>query len=103
MLFSAFFTLSSAMMFVSIRAIGDNVHTSVKNYHFGVVGVLLTMSFILYQDPSFFAFWKLGTPEYSRSSGQIIVEIVVGVFGWMALESLTKGLSTVKSGTMAAF
>lgn len=103
MLFAAGFSLSSAMKYISIRAIGDNVHTSVKNYYFGLVGAIFTLIVNIYLDPGFFAFWKIGTDQYTMTMDQFYVAFVVGIFGWLSQETLAQGLSAVKSGTMAAF
>lgn len=103
MTFAAGFSVCSAMKYISIRAIGDNVHTSVKNYYFGLVGAVFTLLVNLYLDPGFFAFWKIGSGKYALTAGQFNVSLVVGIFGWMSQETLAQGLSAVKSGTMAGF
>ena len=103
MIFSLGFTVCSAMKYISIRAIGDNVHVSVKNYYFGLIGALFTIVINFYFDPGFFAFWKIGQEDYAMSLGQFNVAFFVGILGWWSQETLAQGLSTVKSGTMAAF
>lgn len=102
-IFTAGFTVCSAMKYISIRAIGDNVHTSVKNYYFGLTGSIFTLALNLYLDPGFFAIWRLGQPTYSMTPDQFWVILIVGILGWLSQETLAQGLSTVKSGTMAAF
>ena len=56
------------MEFISIRAIGDNIHTSVKNYYFGLVGLITSVLINLFIDPKFFQFWKIGTDQYAMST-----------------------------------
>ena len=62
--FGVAYSLSAAMKVVSIRAIGDNIHTSVKNYYFGLWGLVVTVIANFYLDPGFFAFWNIGTKNY---------------------------------------
>lgn len=69
LVFSLGFTVCSAMKYISIRAIGDNVHTSVKNYYFGLIGAIFTIIINLYFDPGFFELWKIGSPGYAMTMG----------------------------------
>lgn len=41
--FALLFSIFSSMKLISIRAIGENIHTSVKNYYFGVIGSVVTV------------------------------------------------------------
>jgi len=62
--FGVAFSLCAAMKVVAIRAIGDNIHTSVKNYYFGLWGLIVTVIANFFLDPGFFAFWNIGTKKY---------------------------------------
>lgn len=42
-IFAVGYCICAAMKYIMIRGIGDNVHTSVKNYYFGFVGCVFTM------------------------------------------------------------
>ena len=42
-IFALTYSVFSAMKYISIRAIGDDIHTSVKNYYFGVMGGIFTL------------------------------------------------------------
>lgn len=57
LLSSAAFTICTAMKYISIRCIGENMHPSIKNYHLGLSGVALSLLITAYLDPGFFAFW----------------------------------------------
>jgi len=75
------------MKFVTIRAIGETVHTSIKNYYFGIVGVFFTLIFNIFYDPGMYKFWEIGTGKYcdGRLGGpQLIVIGFVGFFGLLS-------------------
>jgi hypothetical protein len=46
-----FFTVLSAMNFLSMREIGIRVHTSVKSFYFGGVSIIISLIFILFYEP----------------------------------------------------
>ena len=53
-IFGIAFAFTCAMKFVTIRAIGDTIHTSIKNYYFGTLGVFSTLIINIFADPEFF-------------------------------------------------
>ena len=59
--FTVLLLLFSGIQFVSIRAIGDNFHASIKNYYLGMAGTIVTLVANLYFEPAFFEFNKIGT------------------------------------------
>jgi len=79
------------MKFVTIRAIGETVHTSIKNYYFGIVGVIFTMIFNIFYDPAMYKFWEIGTNDYCGGKlgrQQLIVVAFVGFFGLLSQEAM---------------
>lgn len=70
------------MKLISIRAIGENVHTSVKNYYFGVIGGIVTLLANCYLDPSFFKVWEIGSSSYCMDLSQFVIYLIVAFFGW---------------------
>ena len=101
--FALLFSIFSSMKLISIRAIGENIHTSVKNYYFGVIGSVVTLIANVFLQPSFFEFWKVGTSSYVMDMPQFGIYVIVALFGWASQECLARGLSAVQTGTIAAF
>lgn len=58
------YAFSAAMKIVAIRATGDDIHTSVKNYYLGLWIFTVSVIVNFYLDPGFFAFWNIGTKNY---------------------------------------
>lgn len=81
-IFCGGFAITSAFKYITIRAIGDNVHTSVKNYYFGVIGCIFTVIANIFMQPEWFAIWKIGTPEYVMSPSDFGSALAVGVLGY---------------------
>lgn len=93
----------SGLRSVAIRKIGDNIHSSVKNFYFGLSSTVILLIANTFIQPEFFQFWKIGTPQYCMSTAEFLVAFTAGFFGWASQESLALALSAVKSGTLAAF
>lgn len=94
-IFCLLFMVFSSMKLISIRAIGENVHTSIKNYYFGVVGGIVCLIVNLFLDPNFYCFWLIGTDEYEMTKDQLIIYLIVAFFGYASQECLAQGLSAV--------
>lgn len=101
--FGFLFAICSAMKFITIRAIGDNIHSSLKNYYFGLLSTLAALIACSVTAPNFFKPWLIGTPEYPLNKYQFYSSLIVGFFGWTSQESLSLALGSIKSGTTAAF
>lgn len=82
MCFAAGYCICSAFKFIMIRAIGDNVHTSVKNYYFGFIGGVFTIIVNFFLDPGFYKVWNIGTSEYTMSPDMFYSALTVGFFGF---------------------
>ena len=52
--FAALFAIFSSMRMISIRKIGENVHTSIKNYYFGLVTLVVTLIANIFIDPKIY-------------------------------------------------
>ena len=59
--FALLFSVFSSMRMISIKKIGEGVHTSIKNYYFGLVTLVVTLIANLFIDPEIYKFWKIGT------------------------------------------
>jgi len=103
LVFGFLFAICSAMKFITIRAIGDNIHSSLKNYYFGLLSTLAALIACVFVAPNFFKPWLIGTPEYPLDKAQFYSSLIVGFFGWTSQESLALALGSIKSGTTAAF
>jgi len=103
LLFGFLFSISSSLKFLAIRAIGDNIHSSLKNYYFGVLATLSSLIACAFLAPNFFKIWLIGTAAYPLNKAQFISALVVGLFEWASITSLTLALGSIKSGTAAAF
>ena len=103
LMFGGLFAIFSAMKFITIRAIGDNVHSSLKNYYFGILSTLTCLTGLVFSSPNFFKPWLIGTVAYPLNQAQLIAATIVGLFGFASQETLTLALGSIKSGTVAAF
>ena len=103
LIFALLFSVFSSMKLISIRAIGENVHSSIKNFYFGVIGFFVMLVVNAFLQPEFYKFWLIGTNEYVMNLQQLTAYIVVALFGWASQECLARGLSIVQTGTIAAF
>ena len=97
------FAVFSALNFLSMREIGNCVHSSIKTFYFGAISTGIMIVWLAFTDIEFYHFWKIGSPEYAMSMDQFWACMVIGFFSWTAQESLSIALTSVKSGTTAAF
>jgi len=82
---------------------GVTVHSSHKNYYFGLSSLIGAGVAAVLMVPKFYMPWKFGTNDYPLDSQKLLFSIIVGVFGWASQEALTLSLRSVKSGTVASF
>ena len=80
--FAAGYMICTALKFISIRAIGDDVSACVKNYYLGVYGTLFTLGMNFYVDPQAYHVWLIGTPKYAMSKEQFGLAVFIGLIGW---------------------
>jgi len=97
------FAMFSALNFLKMREIGHGVHSSVKTFYFGVLSSSLTAIFMVFYQPSIYLLWNFGKADYPMTIPQFWGCMMVGLFSWMAQESLSLALTTVKSGTTSGF
>jgi len=64
LMFGGLFAVFSSINYMAIRAIGDNVHSSLKNYYFGILSTLTALFGIAMSSPNFFKPWLIGTAAY---------------------------------------
>jgi len=89
--------------FLAIRSIGDNIHSSMKNYYFGISSTVIQLIWVAFQYPEFFNPTLIGTESYPLNGDQLLWTFIAGVIGWASQESLTLALGSVKAGTVAGF
>ena len=97
------FTVVNAMKFIAMRELVNSVHSSVKTLHFGIFSTILVLIFMMFYEPTYYAFWLMGTDEYPMTGSQFLGCFIIGFFSWSSQESLSLALTTVKSGTTAVF
>ncbi len=103
LVFGGLFAIASSMKFITIRKIGDNIHSSLKMYYFGILSTLGALVTCALTAPNFFKPWLIGTALYPLNKAQFISSLIVGFLAWASQESLTLALGSIKSGTVAAF
>jgi len=67
LVFGVLFSVFASMKMITIRAIGDNVHPSLKNYYFGVLSTVTALVTCAINTPNFFKPWLIGTAAYPLS------------------------------------
>ena len=101
--FAVSFTVCNALKFLAMSELGNMVHSSVKTFWFGVFSTVVTIIYLMFEDPQLFLFWNMGQPQYSINSDQFFGAFIIGFFSWAGQESLSLALTKVKNGSTAAF
>lgn len=101
--FGLLYSFTGAMKYITIRAIGDNVHSSIKIYYSGTIGLAATIVICLFTNPEVYKVWDIGTKYYTIDPRQLVVYCIVGFSSYVAKATQILALSAVKSGTLAAF
>lgn len=101
--FGVLFAILSAMNFITIRQMSNNMYVSLKTYYFGVMATGLSFLLCVVVSPKLLNFSLIGTPEYPLTLPALNGCIIVGIFSYISQDAMSIALGIVKSGTVAGF
>ena len=97
------YTIFSSLNYLKMREMGNQIHSAIKTYYFGLLCTSLSLVYATYMDPTILKLWLIGTPYYPISLAQFTASLGVGFFSWANQECLSLCLTVVKQGTSSAF
>ena len=82
--------------FLAIRRIGKNVHCSVKQMYFGMIGLVFSIVYLLITQPEYFTKF-----EYTKQ--MLILTILTAFFFYIMQMTLSMSLVNLRVGTVCCF
>ena len=76
------FCFVAAMNTISMREMGNMVHSSVKTFYFGALSSILTIIFFVFYNPAYLMLWTSNGDNYTFKGDELFAGIVIGFFAW---------------------
>lgn len=89
-------SVAGTFNFLAVRKIGKNVHSSVKQMYLGIVGLILSIFYLLITQPEYFY-----QSQYTRQMATLTA--ITAFFFYIMQMSLSLALENLKAGTVCCF
>jgi len=61
------YTIFSSLNYLKMREMGNQIHSAIKTYYFGLLCTGLSLVYATYMDPTILKLWLIGTKHYPIS------------------------------------